>query len=263
MGNYIVTGANGGMGSAVSRMLSEEAHRVYGIDRMFSDGEAPWRRIAADTTDAAALQAAFDCVREEAGALDGIVHTAGIYDLNSLLEMPESDFVRDFDVNLFGVFRVNRLFAPLLKPGGRIVIVSSELAPLFPLPFTGVYAATKTAVEAYADALRMEMQLLGQPVVVIRPGAIRTNMLPASTAKLDRFCRSTERYRFNAARFSRIVNAVETRSVPPETVARVIGRALTARRPRLVYCVNRNPLLLLLNALPKRLQLRIIRAVLS
>ena len=88
-------------------------------------------------------------------------------------------------------------------------------------------------------------------------------MLPASTAKLDRFCRSTERYRFNAARFSRIVNAVETRSVPPETVARVIGRALTARRPRLVYCVNRNPLLLLLNALPKRLQLRIIRAVLS
>ena len=109
----------------------------------------------------------------------------------------------------------------------------------------------------------MEVQLVGQSVIVVRPGAVRTKMLPASTDKLERFCASTMRYRPNAARFRRIVNAVEARSVPPETVACVIARALTVKRPRLVCCVNRNPLLLLLNALPKRLQLMIIRAILS
>lgn len=263
MGNYLVTGANGGMGSAASEMLTAAGHRVWGLDRVFAEAEQPYARIVADTTSVESLQAALTRVQAEAGSLDGIIHTAGIYDLNALLEMPEADFLNDFDVNLFGVFRVNRLFAPLLNRGGRIVIVSSELAPLHPLPFTGVYAITKTAVEAYAAALRMEVQLSGQSVVVIRPGAVRTNMLPASTAKLDRFCETTARYRLNAARFRRIVNRVESRSVPPETIARVIRRALTARRPRLVYCVNRNPGLLLLNALPKRLQLFIIRAILS
>lgn len=263
MGNYLVTGANGGMGTAICRSLTAAGHRVWGLDRCFAASEQPYIRIAADTTRTESLAAAFAQIQAGAGTLDGIIHAAGIYDLNALLEMPEEDFLRDFDVNLFGVFRVNRLFAPMLVPGGRIVIVSSELAPLYPLPFTGVYAITKTAVEAYAAALRMEVQLSGQSVVVIRPGAVRTNMLPASTKKLDRFCETTARYRPNAARFRRIVNRVESRSVPPETIARVIRRALTARRPRLVYCVNRNPGLLLLNAIPKRLQLFIIRWILS
>ncbi len=263
MGNYLVTGANGGMGAAVCRLLHKIGHSVWGIDRVVSEEEVPWHRIVADTTQTPDLKSAFEQVRAGAQTLDGIVHTAGIYDLNALLEMPEADFLRDFDVNLFGVFRVNQVFAPILKADGRIVIVSSELAPLYPLPFTGVYAATKTALEAYAAALRMEVQLVGQSVIVVRPGAVRTKMLPASTDKLERFCASTMRYRPNAARFRRIVNAVEARSVPPETVARVIARALTVKRPRLVCCVNRNPLLLLLNALPKRLQLMIIRAILS
>lgn len=262
MARYLITGASGGMGSAICRLLADAGHAVWGTDLRAPDAGGGWTFIPADITDTDALQGLLRRVGAEAGKLDGIVHAAGVYDLNALLEMPEEDFLRDFNVNLFGMFRVNRLFAPLLDAGGRIVIISSELAPLHPLPFTGVYAVTKTAVERYAAALRMEAQLLGHPVVVIRPGAVQTGMLSVSTEKLDRFCAQTKLYPCNAGRFRRIVDRVEAHSVPPQKVAEAVKRALTASRPRLVYCVNRNPLLLALNALPVRAQLWIIRRLL-
>jgi NAD(P)-dependent dehydrogenase (short-subunit alcohol dehydrogenase family) len=258
MGNYIVTGANGGMGRAICAQLAGEGHRVWGLDISKAEGV-----IQTDITDAESIRAAFNRVRTKAGSLNGIVHAAGVYDLNSLVEMPEEDFARDFRVNLMGMFLVNRSFLPLLEDRSRIVIISSELAPLYPLPFTGVYAVTKTAVEKYAAALNMELQLLGHSVALIRPGAVNTGMLAASTRKLDAFCDATQLYRLNAARFKRIVDRVEAKHVPPEKVARAVSKALSARRPRLVYNVNRNPLLLLLNALPKRAQLWIIRMILK
>ena len=246
------------MGSRVCRTLKNNGHRVWGIDRNTVDGI-----IRADITDYEQLKGACQRVRAEAGNLDGIIHTAGIYDLNSLVEMSEADFTGDFDVNLFGIFRVNRVFLPLLKAGGRIVIVSSELAPLDPLPFTGIYAITKTAVESYAKALRMELHQLGYRVIIVRPGAVNTGMLPVSTEKLESFCAETELYKCNAVRFRDMVNRVEANNIEPEKVANVICKALKAKRPRLLYCVNRNPLLLTLNALPERIRLFIIRKILE
>ena len=263
MGNYLVTGASGGMGAALCHLLLREGHRVWGLDRTPPGEEGAWTFVPADVTDSASLEAAFARVQREAGKLAGIVHTAGIYDLNSLAEMPEEDFLRDFDVNVFGVFRVNRLFLPLLAEKGRIVIVTSELAPLEPLPFTGIYAVTKTALDKYAAALRMELQLTDRSVIVIRPGAVNTGMLPVSRSKLERFCEETKLYSVNAVRFRRIVDRVEARSVSPERVAGLILRALTVPRPRLVCCLNRNPLLLLFQALPLRLRLLVIRRILS
>ena len=172
MANYLITGAGGGMGSALCRLLTGKGDKVWGIDRVSGEGAGGWPVIPADVTDSEGLRLAFERVSAEAGKLDGIIHTAGVYDLNSLVEMPEEDFLRDFNVNLFGAFRVNQLFLPLLRENGRIVIVSSELAPLSPLPFTGVYAVTKTALDRYAAALRMELQLLGHRVIVLRPGAV-------------------------------------------------------------------------------------------
>ena len=263
MKQYLVTGAGGGMGSAICAKLAGEGCLVWGIDRVQPSGFSGAGFICADLTRTEDLHAALERIRAESGHLDGIIHAAGIYDLNSLVEMPEEDFCRDFDVNLFGMFRINRVFLPLLSSGARIVIISSELAPLHPLPFTGIYAVTKTAVEQYAAALRMELQLLGYRVIVIRPGAVDTGMLPASTVKLERFCTETRLYAVNAERFRRIVGRVEARKVSPDRIAAVVWRSLVVSRPRLVCAVNRNPLLLLLNALPRRLQLWIIRKILS
>ena len=187
---------------------------------------------------------------------------AGLYDLNSLVEMSEEDFVRIFNVNLFSVYRMNKIFLPILKKGGRILITSSELAPLDPLPFTGIYGITKTAVEQYAFSLRKELQLLDIKVIVIRPGAVDTGLLNVSTKRLDDFCSSTKLYTYNAERFKRIVDRVEAKKIPPERIASLAVKAVSLRRPRLIYKINRNPLLLLMNILPDSLQDKILKMIL-
>ena len=263
MKNVLVTGAAGGMGRAACELLAKSGFRIWGLDRAEPQGEYAWRFVRADITDAASVEAARDAVAAEAGSLYAIVHMAGVYDLNSLVEMPEEDWARIFGVNLSGPYRVNRAFMPLLAEGSRIVLVSSELAPLDPLPFTGIYGITKAALEKYAFSLRMELQLLGIGVSVVRPGAVDTQLLDVSMQRLDEFHANTKLYACNAARFRRIVERVESRQVTPEAVARVVLKALQARRPRYVYNINRNPLLLLLNALPDRIQTAIIRMVLK
>ncbi|MBQ5808212.1 MAG: SDR family NAD(P)-dependent oxidoreductase, partial [Clostridia bacterium] len=175
----------------------------------------------------------------------------------------EDSLARIFGVNLFGAMQVNKVFLPLLTRDSRIIITTSELAPLDPLPFTGIYAVTKAALDKYAYSLQMELQLLGIRVSVLRAGAVETDMLGVSTAALDRFCEKTSLYACNAARFKKIVCGVEARSVSPDKIARKTLSVLNKRRPAFAYSVNRNPLLLLLNALPKRIQLAAIKMVLK
>ena len=263
MARYLVTGANGGMGRALCLALMQAGDEVWGLDKALPEQPARWRCLQADITDPASLGAVFSQVSSEAGGLDGIIHMAGIYELDSLVEIGEEEFVKAFNVNLFGMYRVNKVFMPLLNEKGRIVIVSSELAPLDPLPFTGIYGITKAAVEKYAYSLRMELQLLGRKVIVIRPGAVKTDMLPRSVECMERFCAETKLYPVNAGRFKGIVERVEARNITPEKLAKKALYALKTKRPKLVYKINRNPLLLLLNALPDRLQLWIIGKLLE
>lgn len=263
MGYVLVTGASGGMGAAICRLLLRQGYSVLALDRREGEQVQGLTCFPCDVSNPESVEAALKQVQAVTGSLDAIIHTAGIYDLDSLLEMDEARFRQIFEVNLFGVYRINKAFAPLLSSGGRIIITSSELAPLDPLPFTGIYAVTKGALEQYAYSLRMEVNLRGISVSVIRPGAVKTGLLGDSTRALDKFCAQTQLYSCNAQRFKRIVDSVESRNVSPEKIAQVAQRALTAKRPKLVYKVNRNPLLLLLNLLPDRLQLFLIRQILS
>ena len=183
--------------------------------------------------------------------------------LDSLVEMPTESFRKILDINLFGAYLVNKTFLPLLSRGSRVIITTSELAPLDPLPFTGIYAVTKAALDKYAYSLAMELQLLGISVSVLRAGAVDTGMIGASVTALDRFCDKTELYSCNAARFKRIVDGVEARRISADRLAKRAVKILEKRRVGFAYSINRNPLLLLLNALPKRLQLFVIRLILK
>ena len=263
MKNVLITGAAGGMGYATAKRLIRDGVRVFGLDLRTPEPLEGMTFFPTDLTDPQAIRQVFERLRTDGIRLDAIVHMAGLYELDSLVELDEAAWQRVLDVNLSAAVRINRVFLPLLAPGGRILLTTSELAPLDPLPFTGVYAVTKAALDRYADALRMELQLLGHPVTVLRPGAVDTGLLDVSTRRLAAFCDGTKLYGINAGRFRRIVERVEARKVPPERVAELARRILCAKRPRAVYTVNRNPLLLLLNALPGRLQRWIIRRLLS
>lgn len=259
----LVTGAYGGMGRAMVDLLARQGVCVFALDCHIGNASETVIPLQADITSAESVKAAFDRVAAHTRRLDAIVHFAGVYMLDSLVEMAEDDFSRIMDINLRGAFLINKTFLPLLSRGSRIVMTTSELAPLDPLPFTGVYAVSKAALDKYAYALCMELQLRGVAVSVLRAGAVQTDMLGVSTTALERFCNETALYACNAARFKRIVDRVEARCVPPRKIAEKVVRILHKRRPSFVYNINRNPLLLLLNALPKRLQLFCIRLILK
>ena len=259
----VVTGAAGGMGHATARRLIREGWGVFALDRNAPEPCEGLTFLPTDLTEEASVQAAFDAIRARTDHLDCIVHMAGMYDLGSLVELGDEELHRIFEVNFFAVCRVDRIFLPLLKEGSRILITTSELAVLDPLPFTGLYAVSKAALDKYAYSLRMEAQMLGISVVVLRPGAVRTGMLDASTSALSKFCETTTHYRAHSERFRRIVCRVEARTVPPERIAALAWKALTAGRPRYVYKINRNSLLLMMDRLPDRWQTGIIRRVLK
>lgn len=210
---YIVlTGVSGGMGLATAKRLILDGYHVFGLDI-----KAPKEKIdgltfiETDLTKIRSLKQAYKYIQKQTKEIDAIINLAGIYDLNSLIEMKEDDFIRIFDINVFALYRLNKIFVPLLKEKGKFVIVSSELAPLDPLPFTGLYGITKSTVEKYAYSLRMEVQLLNKQVVVIRPGAVNTSLLDVSTTKINKFSNESKYYKYNAERFKQITNKVESR----------------------------------------------------
>ncbi len=261
---YIVlTGSSGGMGLATTKKLASEGYHIFALDI-----KEPIEQInnvtfiKTNLRDLNDIKHSFDEVKKITSEIDAIVSMAGIYDLNSLIEMSEEDFFKIFDINVFGVYRLNKIFVPLLKNKGKVIIISSELAPLDPLPFTGIYGITKTTIEKYAYSLRMELQLLYKQVVVVRPGAVNTSLLDVSTDSMKKFTDNTKLYKYNAKKFEEIVNKVEARKIAPEKIANLILKILSKKKPKYVYKINRNSLLLLLNILPKRLQNYIIKKIL-
>jgi NAD(P)-dependent dehydrogenase (short-subunit alcohol dehydrogenase family) len=259
----LITGAYGGMGYKTVKELASNGFTVFALDKRVKEAEENVVPIEADITDTESLRLALDKVTAVTKELHAIVHFAGVYMLDSLIELSDEAFDKIFKINVYGAFYVNKLFLPLLQKGSKILITTSELAPLDPLPFTGIYAVTKAALDKYAYSLKMELQLLGVSVSVLRAGAVSTGMLGVSTDALDKFCEKTQVYQCNAARFKKIVNGVEAKSVSPEKIAKKTRKILQKKNPRFAYAINRNKLLLLLNALPKRLQFFAIKKILK
>ena len=262
--SIVLTGASGGIGFEIAKKFASQGYTVYGLDvkppKEFIKG---LMFIETDITKEVQIIAAFNKVKESLTKIDAIISAAGIYDLNSLVEMSERDFIRIFDINVFSMYRVNKIFLPLLKEKGKVIMISSELGPLDPLPFTGIYGITKSTVEKYAYSLRMELQLLGYQVVLIRPGAIDTGLLNVSEQKLDQFTNETKLYSYNSRKFKGVVDSVESKKVAPAKIANLIYKVNAKKKPKYVYKMNRNFGLLVLNALPHRLQNWIIKKILT
>jgi NAD(P)-dependent dehydrogenase (short-subunit alcohol dehydrogenase family) len=267
-GNVFVTGTSTGIGRASARLLAGEGFRVFAAVRREEDAEslraeriAGLAPILLDVTDADALARAAKDVAVEVGeeGLSGLVNNAGI-GFGGPLEFADLDEIRyGFEVNVFGVLAVLRTFLPLLRrPGGRVVNVSSG-AGKASTPLLGPYCASKFALEALSDALRVELRQAGIRVSVIEPGFIDTPMQTKGRSenqrKLDAlppeapdyYRRATLKMQANLERFG-------SRATAPEVVARAIHKALTARRPRTRYAVGADAKLLvpLARLLPDR-----------
>lgn len=259
----IVTGAFGGMGFNTIHLLKEKGFTVFALDKRVNTSEEGIIPIEVDVTNEDNIINAFNIIKKYTNNIYAIIHFAGIYALDSLVEINNDAFYKIFQINVFGAFLINKTFMPLLSKGSKIVITTSELAPLDPLPFTGLYGVTKAALDKYAYSLCMELNLLGISVSVLRAGAVKTNLLNASTTSLDEFCNKTSYYKCNAKKFKQIVDSVEAKSIAPTKIANKVLKIINKKHPKFVYNINRNVYLRLLNSLPKKMQLSIIKQVLK
>ena len=214
----LVTGAYGGMGQETVKLLKNKGFTIFALDKKVEVPEENIIPIECDITNEQSIIQAFNKIKNITNELMGIIHYAGIYMLDSLVEMDYEKFEKIFKINVFGAFLINKTFLPLLKKGSKIIMTTSELAPLDPLPFTGIYAISKSALDKYAYSLRMELQLLGISVSVLRAGAVATNMLNVSRSELDDFCNNTKLYNCNAKRFKSIVDSVEAKKIDRKSV---------------------------------------------
>ena len=261
--NVLITGAAGGIGAAAVDLFLTRGWRVYALDVvpvLARDGVVP---LCADVTVESALGTAVETLSAEGIVLDAMVLTAGIHRMASLVEADADTLCRVMQVNVVGTMQTVRAFHPLLAERGRIVIVTSEVATLAPLPFNGLYSISKAALESYAQALRQELGLLSQTVVTVRPGAVATTLCADSLSHTEHLTRQTVLYRKQARHFLSLTKSFMGQPITPDRLAPVLYRAATAKHPRLSYSKHRNLGLVLLGVLPLRLQCCLIKALLN
>ena len=263
MKTVLITGASGGMGKETCKKFISAGYKVFALDKRILNEIEGVTYIQCDLSNSDEIQKSFKIVSLQTKTVDLIIHLAGIYMLDSLIEITEERIKKIFDINFLAVYKVNKIFYPLLKEGSRIIITTSELAPLDPLPFTGIYAITKGALDKYAYSLRMELQLNKIDVTTLRAGAVETPLLGDSTSELDKFVSNTKLYSCNAKKFKQIVNSVEARSVKPEKVGIKLLKISKKKKTKFAYKINNNFLLKLLNFMPRKLQLFIIAKILQ
>ena len=260
--NVLITGAASGIGYAAAQYFAAQGHTVYGVDvRPVPEGKNI-HSFVADITREATLLPVREYFCENGIKLDAIVNIAGVHIMASLVESEYAAMKRVVDINLSGTMLVNNVFHSCLREKGRIVIVTSEVAGFDPMPFNGLYNVSKTALDAYAQALRQELNLIGQSVVTIRPGAVETPLSNRSVKATRELAETTRLYKKQAKNFSALAAKFMGKTIMPERIAELIYIATTAKHPKLIYQKHRNPGLVLLNLLPKRCQCAVIKFLL-
>lgn len=229
MRTVLVTGTSTGIGRACAEHLGARGWRVLAGVRRAEDAPAGCEPVVLELAD----------VRWQERPLDAAVLNAGVALSGPLEFVPVDELRQQFEVNVVGqVALLQRVLPALRASRGRIVLIGSVSGRLA-LPFLGPYAASKFALEAVADALRGEVAPFGIPVSLVQPGSIATPMWRKGAERAARLPpAAVELYGTRIA----ALRAWAERSgavTPPEEVARVVERALTARVPRTRYVVGR------------------------
>jgi NAD(P)-dependent dehydrogenase (short-subunit alcohol dehydrogenase family) len=270
----VVTGASTGIGEACALACANRGMTVFAGVRDVLAGEALTAKggpsvipIMLDVTDEPSIMRSVEVVQRIAGTggLGGLVNNAGIAIGSPLEVMALSQLRKQFEVNVIGQIAVTQAFLPMLRRGrGRIVNMGS-IAGRGAIPLLGPYSASKFALEALTDALRMELQPWGIHVSIIEPGAVATPIWEKSDKSAgDLEASASEEakalYGEAVVRIREAIMQAAQRAIPPEAVVRAVHHALTASRPHTRYLVGTDAKLRawMVKWLPDRLQDRLL-----
>lgn len=239
----LVTGASTGIGRATARLLASSGYRVFATVRT-PEAEASLRQdgsievLRLDVGEEAAVSRTVRDVLDRAGHVDALVNNAGYALVGATEDLTRDRLRRQFEVNVFGAMQLCREVLPSMRArrSGRIVNVSS-LAGRVSVPLMGAYCGSKFAIEALTDALRVEARPFGVGVALVEPGPVVTEFQRNALAVSQDILTSESVYR-PVYRAYLDGGFDMGRGATAERVARVIRRALTARRPRSRYRVR-------------------------
>ncbi|MGN1413418.1 MAG: SDR family NAD(P)-dependent oxidoreductase [Anaerovoracaceae bacterium] len=249
----LVTGTSGGIGKAVALRLLEAGYDVFGCNRRTSAIEHPqFHPVVMDISREESVEAAFEEISRETDHLDAVINISGIMFMGSLLEEPEGRLEQIMNVNLLGMSRVNRVFFPMIEKGhGRILNFSSEYGTYAVVPFNGFYTTSKHAVESYSDGLRRELKYIGIPVITIRPGAFRTEMEQSTGEIFQRITENSVHFRGVLEKMRPLLLNGTKNAKDPDEMAKVVLKAVTDPKPKIVYSCNHNLGVKLMSVLPE------------
>jgi NAD(P)-dependent dehydrogenase (short-subunit alcohol dehydrogenase family) len=245
-GPVLITGCSTGIGRATAERLARAGTSVVATARRTESiedlKEAGCRTLALDVTDEESMRAAVAAVEEADGAVGALVNNAGYSQSGAVETVPIDQVRRQFETNVFGLLRMCQLVLPGMRRAGhgRIVNVSSMGGRLV-FPGGGIYHATKFAVEALSDAMRFEVKGFGVDVIVIEPGLIKTNFAETAVGSVAEEADGPYA-EFNARVSAATAGVYESPAAKlgggPDSVAKAIQKALSARRPRTRYPVT-------------------------
>ena len=267
----LVTGASSGIGEETARTLHKLGYTVYAAarrtDRLKQLTNVGIHALTMDVTDDESMTSGIEKIIAETGRIDVLVNNAGYGSYGAIEDVTLDEARRQFEVNVFGLGRLTQLVLPHMRAqrSGTIINISS-MGGRLTTPLGGWYHATKHAVEALSDALRMETAPFDIDVVVIEPGGIRTEWSGIAADHLEETAEGSA----YASQIKAVANSMRSESTnkrqsPPSVIADTVEKIVTARKPRTRYVVGfaAKPLVTLRRLLPDRAFDRVISAALG
>ena len=267
----LVTGASSGIGEETARTLHKLGYTVYAAarrtDRLKQLTNVGIHALTMDVTDDESMTSGIEKIIAETGRIDVLVNNAGYGSYGAIEDVTLDEARRQFEVNVFGLGRLTQLVLPHMRAqrSGTIINISS-MGGRLTTPLGGWYHATKYAVEALSDALRMETAPFDIDVVVIEPGGIRTEWSGIAADHLEETAEGSA----YASQIKAVANSMRSESTnkrqsPPSVIADTVEKIVTARKPRTRYMVGfaAKPLVTLRRLLPDRAFDRVISAALG
>jgi short-subunit dehydrogenase len=231
----LVTGASSGLGHAIAKALAAKNYRVFGAARTPQAGASDeFTTLPLDVTQDESVAACVAEVIRSAGRIDAVINNAGFGIAGAIEDTTAAEALSQFQTNFFGTHRVCRAVLPRLRAqrSGQIINMSS-LAGRIPLPFQGFYSATKFAIEAYTEALRMEVRAFGIGVSMIEPGDFATSFTANRRMTSESIPASS--YYESAVRAIAIMARDERANQDLSPVVEAVESILACRRPALRY----------------------------
>jgi NAD(P)-dependent dehydrogenase (short-subunit alcohol dehydrogenase family) len=239
-GVVLVTGASTGIGKCCAEHLAARGYRVFGTSRRVTaspPSSAGVEMVQLDVDDDDSVAKAIQTVVEKAGGIGAVINNAGWGLMGAVEDTAIEEAKAQLETNFFGALRVSRAVLPIMRQqgGGHIVNISS-LGGIVGLPYSGLYSASKFALEGLSESLRLETWRFGIRVVLVEPGDFHSNF--TAMRRMTKASASNPAYRDAVGRALAAQEKEERNGPEPDSIARLVERILRKKNPGVRYSVG-------------------------